>query len=197
MAAIPETSTTLLRDLAGDSQHARWGEFVSRYRPMMEAFMREKFPGLDADDVIQETLAALVKALPSYRYVPEEKGSFHNYLTGILRHKALKTAASEARRNEVLEGFASDPARGPEAKGTHGKGWRESVFEIALQQLLASGSIHERTKQVFVRIAVNGEPPAEVAASLGIDRNAVDQIKNRMMLRLRRLVKALGKVDGS
>ena len=39
MAKIPTTSTTLLRDIANDSQHARWGEFVARYRPMMEAFM--------------------------------------------------------------------------------------------------------------------------------------------------------------
>ena len=32
VAEIPTTSTTLLRDLAQDSQHARWGEFVARYR---------------------------------------------------------------------------------------------------------------------------------------------------------------------
>ena len=90
MANIPTTSTTLLRDLAQDSQHARWGEFVARYRPMMEAFMRERFPSLDADDVIQETLIELIRVFPVYRYSPKEKGHFHNYLTGILRHRALR-----------------------------------------------------------------------------------------------------------
>ena len=69
---IPETSTTLLRDLAQDSQHARWAEFVERYRPMMEAFMRERFPTVEADDVIQETLIALIETLPVYHYSPEE-----------------------------------------------------------------------------------------------------------------------------
>jgi DNA-directed RNA polymerase specialized sigma24 family protein len=59
VAKIPTTSTTLLRDVANDSQHARWGEFVARYRPAMEAFMRVRFPSLDADDVIQETLVAV------------------------------------------------------------------------------------------------------------------------------------------
>ncbi len=68
MADIPTTSTTLLRDLAHDSQHARWGEFVARYRPMMEAFMRERFPSLDADDVIQETLIELIQVFPVYHY---------------------------------------------------------------------------------------------------------------------------------
>ena len=82
MAQPPTTSTTLLRDLAQDSQHARWGEFVARYRPMMEAFLRERFPSVEADDVIQETLIAVCTALPSYRYSPDEKGHFRNYLTG-------------------------------------------------------------------------------------------------------------------
>ena len=55
MGLIPETSTTLLKNLAQDAQHVRWGEFVARYRPMMEAFLRKRFPDLEADDIIQET----------------------------------------------------------------------------------------------------------------------------------------------
>ena len=54
IAKVPDTSTTLLRDLACDSQHARWGEFVNRYRPMMEAYMQELFPMLEADEIIQQ-----------------------------------------------------------------------------------------------------------------------------------------------
>jgi len=102
------TSTTLLRDLARDSQHARWGEFVARYRPMMESFMRERFPSLDADDTIQETLVAVWAALPSYRYAPEEKGHFHNYLTGILRNKALRQLHKDRRQAEIAEKLCED-----------------------------------------------------------------------------------------
>ena len=76
MANIPTTSTTLLCDLAQDSQHARWGEFVARYRPMMEAFMRERFPSLDADDVIQETLIELIRVFPIYHYSPKRRKLF-------------------------------------------------------------------------------------------------------------------------
>ena len=190
MAKIPTTSTTLLRDLANDSQHVRWDEFVARYRPMMEAFMYERFPSLDADDVIQETLIAVCTALPSYRYVPEEKGHFHNYLTGILRHRALRMMDEEKRRtrlaDEMLHVADSDDTA-----------WRESLMEIALQQLLADTSIHERTRLVFTRVAVNGEKPDDVAAAFGITRNAVDQMKSRMMTRLKELVVALEKADGA
>ena len=193
---IPTTSTTLLRDLAQDSQHARWSEFVARYRPMMEAYMRNRFPTVDVDDAVQEALIALIKVFPVYKYSPEETGAFHNYLTGILRRRALRVIESESRRlnkeqkyHEIEELTASD---GNEDAWSL---WRESVLEIALQQLLADESINDRTKQVFVRVAVNGEKPETVSQSFGITRNSVDQMNARMKDRLRELANALMKVE--
>ena len=196
MPKIPETSTTLLRDLAQDSRHARWGEFVARYRPMMETYMHTRFPMVDADDAIQETLIALIKVFPVYHYSPDETGAFHNYLTGILRHRALRMIECESRRldkelkYQEIEGLSASGGNKDD-----GLSWRESVFEIALQQLLADESINDRTKQVFVRVAVNGEKPESVAESFGIARNAVDQMKARMKDRLRELANALMKVE--
>ncbi len=193
---IPTTSTTLLRDLAQDSQHARWSEFVARYRPMMEAYMRNRFPTVDVDDAVQEALIALIKVFPVYKYSPEETGAFHNYLTGILRRRALRVIESEGRRSNKeqkyheIEELAS--SGGNEDDWSL---WRESVLEIALQQLLADESINDRTKQVFVRVAVNGEKPETVAQSFGITRNSVDQMKARMKDRLRDLANALMKVE--
>ena len=217
MASIPATSTTLLRDLANDSQHARWSEFVTRYRPMMEAFMRERFPSLDADDVIQETLIAVWAALPSYRYAPDEKGHFHNYLTGILRNKALRQLYKEQRHAEIAEmvhddascdgrartlaappstssiGRAGAPRPPSDMMADDEQSWRETLVEIALRQLMNDESIQSRTRQVFLRVAVNGEKPDDVAVAFGIERNAVDQIKNRMMPRLQKIVADLEK----
>ena len=193
---IPTTSTTLLRDLTQDPQHARWGAFVSRYRPMMEAYMRTHFSTVDADDAIQETLITLIKVFPVYHYLPDETGAFHNYLTGILRRRALRVIESESRRlnkeqkyHEMTELSIPDDGRNERSS------WREAVLEIALQQLLADESINDRTKQVFVRVAVNGEKPESVAESFGIARNAVDQMKARMKERLRELANMLMKVD--
>ena len=248
MAKIPTTSTTLLRDVASDSQHARWTEFAARYRPMMEAYLRERFPSLDADDVIQETLVAVWEALPSYRYVPEEKGRFHNYLTGILRNKALRQLYKDQRHAEIAEMVHDDAScdgrartlAAPSSKSFTGRArtlaapssmsftgragahpssdiasqcslrsgdmrtppdvmaddeqsWREALVEIALRQLMNDESIQSRTRQVFLRVAVNGEKPDDVAVAFGIKRNAVDQIKHQVMLRLRKLVSDLEK----
>ena len=187
---IPDTSTTLLRDVA-DSQHARWTVFHSRYEPMMQAFMRERFPSLDADDIIQETFLALAKALPRYVYNPKENGHFHNYLTGILRNKALKALAARTRDAKLKECAVGSLVPRDRENESDYKAWRESIYEIALQQLLADDSIHERTKQVFVRLAVDGEKPEAIAASFGIKRGAIDMMKARCIKRLQELVEAL------
>ena len=192
----PETSTTLLRDLAQDSQHARWAEFVARYRPMMDAYMRERFPFVEADDAIQETLIALIKTFPVYNYSPEETGAFHNYLTGILRNKALCQIERERRHSANLRAYA-DEMRNAASSGASPRleSSRRDIFEIALQQLLADKSVHELTREVFRRVAVNGEDPEEVASDIGKTRNAVYQMKDRMMTRLKGFVAALEKVE--
>lgn len=105
MSHPPTTSTTLLRELAADSQHARWGEFVTRYEPMMRDYLRVRFPTVDADDVVAETLVALVDVLADYRYDPQETGRFHNYLTGVVRHRALWACRTAERERRLKAGF--------------------------------------------------------------------------------------------
>ena len=194
MASVPETSTTLLRDLAADTQHVRWTEFYNRYRPLMEEYMGNRFPNLDAGEAIQNTLIALTKVLPDYRYVPGEKGAFHNYLIGILKRKALLMIQAENRRTEQERRYAERRELSTSEQDPGEQKWRESLMEVALQQLLADESIHGRTKQVFRRIAVNGEKPEEVARSFGLTRNAVDQMKNRMVAKMRAIVSELEKI---
>lgn len=195
MSDIPATSTTLLRDLAQDSQHSRWGEFVARYRPMMEAFMRERFPSIEADDVIQETLIDLIKVFPVYHYSPSEKGHFHNYLIGILRNKALRQSKRANRCQANMRKLASERQieAGENSPGGHVS--QRDIFEIALRQLLADDTVHARTREVFRRVAVNGDSPEDVASDFGITRNAVDQMKSRMMTRLKEFVSALEKAE--
>ena len=91
----------MLKQIAGASEHPRWEEFVAKYRPMLEAYARERFPGLEADDLIQETLVGLMKALPDYVAREDRNGAFHNFLTGVLRHKALDALRREDRRAEL------------------------------------------------------------------------------------------------
>ena len=197
MAGIPVTSTTLLNNIANDLGHVRWREFVERYRPAMETFMRERFPSIDADEVIQETFAALCRVLPSYRYEPDAKGHFRNYLTGILRNKARRALRDRNRQAGIKDMVAAHDgrARSPNAPQfatqDDDSSWREAVFEIALRRFLSDESVAERTKRIFERTALNGESPETVAASFKMTRHAVDQAKSRAVLRLREMVREL------
>ncbi len=167
---------------------------------MMEAFLREHFPSVEADDIIQETLIALCKVLPNYSYAPDEKGHFRNYLTGILRNKALRMLRKEERQKEIADMVGS---RVPRDHGRAGRAslptcatdnfefYREAIFEIALRQFLADETVADRTKRIFERVAINGESPETVAASFKMKRHAVDQAKSRAMSRLREIVKQL------
>lgn len=191
MKQVPETSTTLLRDVA-DSQHARWSVLYSRYRPMMEAYLQHRFPSLDAEDIIQETFVALTKILPDYQYNPEKKGAFHNYLTGILRNKALCALDARNRVLTIKERMQANADGGEAAESDQSyQSWRDSVFELALQQVLDDSSIQERTKQVFIRTAIKGESIEAVAESLGMTRHAADCIRSRLAARLREIVDKL------
>ena len=197
MNGVPTTSTTLLRDVASSANNARWGEFVERYHGMMIAYLRANFPALDADDIVQETLMALSRIMPNYRYDPEATGHFHNYLTGILRNKAFRECEKRERDRTIREEAAAFASEGDAEHDARIAKWQESVYEIAVRELLADDSIHQRSKQMFLRLAVEGVPPEEVASAYGVSRNVVDKVKSRMIARLREIVASLEAMDGT
>ena len=185
-----------MRDIGSDVKNARWGEFVERYRGMMTGYLKTYFPVLEADDIVQETLVALSQVLPNYRYDPAVTGHFHNYLTGILRNKACRECERRAREKAVHEDLSVILSEKDGKREADVVKWQESVFEIAMRELLADAEIHERSKQIFLRLAVDGVPAEEVASAYGVERNIVDKIKSRMIARLKDIVAGLEGVDG-
>lgn len=195
MTDIPVTSMRLLQTIKADRASLRWNDLVQRYRPMMLSFLHQRFPYLadEYEDLVQETFLALMEKLPDYRYDPGELGSFHNYLTGILRNRAYRAIRLRNRAGRAVEFIEDLPP--PDDKEMDS--WRDAVCDIALRQLLSDPSLQERTKEVFRRVVIAGESPAAVAKAFGMERNAVDQIKNRLLRRMREIVKALGEADAA
>ena len=189
MANAPVTSITLLKSLASGTDNARWAEFFRIYEQPMRSFLSARFPSVDADDAIQETMVALMRRMPDYHYTPDSNGHFHNYLTGILKHKAEDALRREAResgkRDKLKERGAADaPREDPD-------GWKLAAMNAALEQLLSDESVNARAREVFRHVALMHEPPAEVAAAFGLSRTNVDQIKRRMVQRLSVLVSSI------
>ena len=193
MSEIPKTSVSLLEALSSDATSVRWTEFDKKYSGPMRAFLRAHYPTVEADDVIQETLIALVKCLPNYRYVPDEHGYFHNYLMGIVKHKALDAIRRQAVDSKIKEKLGEEELeriknfKDPRDKDEDAA-WMNSTNEAALEQLLADDSITPTTRQVFRHVALMHEEPVDVARQFGITRNNVDQIKARLIARLKKII---------
>ena len=189
--AVPATSISLLKVLGEDPQSPRWTEFFNKYESTMRGYLFRYFPTVDADEVINDTLLALVKELPVYTYDPDVKGHFRNYLIGIVRFKAiakLKKYSREARLKEELEAKALlDWEYEKQAYSVDLRNWRHEAYEAALTQFMANPKLSLRDKEIFHRTAVCGESPEVVAEAFGIKRNNVDQIKARMLAKLKEL----------
>ena len=116
--------------------------------------------------------------MPTYRYDKAKKGAFHSLLLKIAQNKAIDRLRKLKRTAEELEKFAAEPVTISE------EDWRREIFNAALRRVMADASIQESTKIAFRRHVQLGEPAAEVAADLGLEVNALYQIKNRMKERI-------------
>ena len=190
---IPTTSITLLKDLARGAESVRWAEFYRTYEEPMRGFLRTRFPSVEEDDAIQETMAALVTALPDYHSTPDEHRHFRNYLMGILKHKAADLLKRQTRESETRMGLKNEPMQKREKaeEDAEENEWRFAAMESAVEQLMADPSINPRTREIFRHVALLHEPAADVARLFGVSRNNVDQVKNRLIRRLSERIAAM------
>lgn len=184
------TSVTLLNAIANNTETVRWTEFFTKYEPMMRAFLSSHFPSLDHDDIIQESMKALIKQLPGYIYTPDRNGHFKAYLTGIVKYKALDQLRKLKRIKDLKNRCADDNATATacdisEKEETE---WRMQTMEAAIEQLLADTSINPRNREIFRHVALMHESPESVAAMFGVTRGNVDVIKKRMITLLSAMV---------
>ena len=197
MTTIPPTSVSLLKDMSDDTASARWTDFFNRYTPAMRGFLRERYPSVEADGVIQETGVALMKAMPNYHYTPDRNGHFRNWLMGIVKHKALDAVQRAKDFSDLKTDIAKTGGMLPvePIMRDDDDTWKRSAMEAAIEQLMSDESITARTREVFRHVALMHELPEDVARQFGISRNNVDQIKKRMIDKLSALVSAM--TDGN
>ena len=189
--AVPVTSVSLLKVLGEDPLSSRWAEFAKKYESTVKGFLFKYFPSVDADEVFNETLIELVEKLPIYTYDPDTKGHFRNYLIGIVRFKAiahLKEFKRDAERKEALEANANlEWEYEKQSYSVDIRNWEAEAYEVALAQFMADPKLSVRDKEIFRRTAICDESPGDVAKVFGITRNNVDQIKSRMVAKLKEL----------
>ncbi len=191
------TQASLLVRLSTASQQGDWTLFYEKYAAVIVSFAQKQ--GLDphgARDALQETMLVVMRKLPAFTYDPA-KGRFRNWLLSIVANKVREAQRRARREGHVsldAEPESGEPlheqlaAGGATADAAVEEAWRQSLLEEALMRLLDDPHTKPETIAIFRACALEGRPVAEVAAQFGLKENAVYQIKNRLMTRLRGLL---------
>lgn len=191
------THASLLAQLKLGGAEAAWAEFTDRYRELLFLFARRRgLQAADADDVAQETLASVYRALPRFEYDPA-KGRFRSWL----KTAALRTIMNRRRPGADAMTRAEDDAAAlatlasdPELEAAWEAEWRR--YHVRLATAKTRMEFNAKDYAAFEGTAVEGRPAAEVAAELGVSIDSVYQAKSRFLQRLRSHVEAQTAEEG-
>lgn len=190
------THASLVQRLArpGDpaDADAAWLTFLDRYGPLLRGFCRRHDLGpAETDDVIQDVLLALTKALPGFTYDPA-RGKFRGYLKTVVLHAVYRRICQKRADLPLdqVESAAHAQARtasgDPATEAMWEQEWRQHHLTRAMRTLDAEASPRDRA--VFEAYALAGQPVEAVAGAHGLSTDAVYQIKSRLLKRLSALI---------
>lgn len=131
----------------------------------------------DAEDVVQETMLAMAKALPSFR----GESSLSTWLYSIAR-----SYCARRRRRRPVEDLAALDAEGPEVQDPAPNAERiaeDRELELALGAAIAR--LPEPDREVLVLRDVEGLTAPEVAKVVGLSVDAVKSRLHRARLKVR------------
>lgn len=184
------TTTELLAGLHQSGNGAAWNEFDRRYRPILVGFLRRM--GLnetDAADVAQETLACFVEDYRDRKY-DREQGRLRSWLIGIAKCRLADMRRSAGRRRELRgESAIVGLPENTDVDAVWDAEERRFVFEQAIGELRQTTRFTDRTMAAFERIALRQEPIESVTAELGLTPQEIYNVKNRVVEKLRSIVK--------
>ncbi len=95
-----ETSLSLLDRIRETSDAESWDRLVALYAPLLKRWVRRyEVQDADADDIVQEVLAALLNELPKFQH-NRQTGAFRSWLRTILvnRVRALLEMAHRSSK---------------------------------------------------------------------------------------------------
>jgi RNA polymerase sigma-70 factor (ECF subfamily) len=188
MRAQTTTHTTLLARLAGAENTAAWHEFYERYGELLRGFaQRRRLQPADAEDVVQDVLLSLTKAMPDFRYDPA-KGKFRSYLKTATLRAIFKR--SHQRHGEVVLGDIEEATRIADAAADVEEAWEAEWRQYHLRIAMRAMELEFKKAdlQAFQRYAVEGHDVRETAVALNMSVDGVYQAKSRIMKRLGQLI---------
>lgn len=180
----PTTSLTLLGQLRQPDPSDAWRRFEQLYSPLLLAWARRHgFQDADAADLVQEVLLKLTQQLPAYTRT--EAGSFRGWL-----YRITENAGRDLRRRRATRALPSadglSGAHEPPLAEFEEAEYRKSLVESGLKVI--EGEFEANTWAAFRQLMVENRKAADVAAALGLSKNAVYIAQSRVLARLRQVI---------
>ena len=196
------TKESLLGRLRVENAHEAWKEFFEAYWGAILRYARKL--GLNDDqakEVLQETMVALMRILPEFTY-DRNKGRFRNFLLTIVHRKSLSVLRRMSRQrtvvcDDLITGDLTESLVGRDrAEREARERWRDSLIEEAIHRLRTDPRLGENTFAVFEAYMIEQQPVEKVARRFSLTENAVYQVRNRLLRRLKVDVARLMKSSG-
>jgi RNA polymerase sigma-70 factor (ECF subfamily) len=191
MNPTPETRASLLIRVRDPADRAAWHEFVEIYRPVILRLARQKgMQDADAEDVAQEVLAAVAKAVEQREH-DRKRAKFRTWLHRVA-HNAILNALTRGKPDRgsgdsallaVLNQHESHT--GPDSDLLRLE-YRREVFRWAVRQVRQE--FQQATWDAFWLTAVEGRAVEAVAEELGRSRGAIYAARSRVMRRIQEKV---------
>jgi RNA polymerase sigma-70 factor (ECF subfamily) len=189
------TSLSLLEHLRLSPTDSAWQRLVDLYTPLIRAWLRRySLLDQDADDVVQEVLAIVVRKIPEFKRKPRT-GAFRRWLRTITVNCLRGFWRSRRFRPKVAgnKSFGQILDQLEDADSALSKRWDKEHDDHVTRRLLEMirPRFEERTWQAFQRVALEGAAVDQVADELGMSINAVFIAKSRVVHSLRNEAKGL------
>lgn len=172
------THPSLLLRLKDHRDAAAWQVFDEIYRPMMERFaLARGLDHSDAEDIVQQCMAALADQIRSFEYDPA-KGRFKSWLRTMVNNKVrnfVRDRKEQAGDSGPFRALASPEAS---AEEVFEKLWMQEHLWHCLRQIEAQ--VDAATFKAFQLFVIDQRPVEQVCAELGLSANNVYTIKWRL-----------------
>ena len=182
----PETRASLILRLKNAEDVAAWNDFVAIYAPVLfRVACRHGFQIADAENLIQEVLLSISRALPQWLQ-REDRGSFRAWLLKIARNEAVDMLARRATRPLGKDGLEAERllAEVPDHRGDLSSQfdleYEQAVFQWAAAQV--RDSVSDTTWQSFWLTHVEALSVDRVAQQLKMRTGTVYVARGRVML---------------
>jgi RNA polymerase sigma factor (sigma-70 family) len=194
------TRTTLLSRLRNWSDERTWEEFFNTYAKMIFRFgIKAGLRDAEAQDVVQETMIAVAKKIPNFKY-DSSLGSFKGWLLTIARRKVIdqlrKRRPGEGHSARSLEETSrtSTIQRIPDPAGlglevVWDEEWKSGIVEAATERI--KRRVNPMHYQIFDMYVVRNWPAERVTRALGVSVDVVYAVKSRVSVLLKREIAAL------